>query len=553
RHRTATGAEYPAKMTERRLRFRGAAATGVRFDCDGGRIDAGVGSYHEDRDIVLVESQLVAVSDAGSSSYWRRPEDVTISDCYITGGVRILGVGGNGEALEVRRSSLDAEHVKRLRERAPTRITLERVVLTAVGRSPLYIAPGVTDSVLIDSEIRGHTRRAAIYLDAETARNRIENNLFDIDTEDGKIVGFNDRGWPQIAIDASSHNIIINNVFRDIENGGVYLYRNCGLGGTIRHSTPSWNRIINNVFILAPGADNPAIYIGSRDYDSWYENGHGLPGWTRVGWIVPAVGAVLEGIDYGLAKLHCDEDEYSGSPYGSGRSNSDHARFNAIMQNQFVSSSWSRSIRSRDWSDNEPNFFADNRLVEATFIDADRPAGCFIPALGNTLLRDGQTRGIIGGDGCYEDVTCRNGEAVRSGTRHCRVREQAFGCRVVGDNRGCTGRVRCRSGERLVAAKAACNLEYGRVSDAYLDATQSHRLRVERASDKPEEGTCFLAGASVSELQDVIDPVDGRASVGFGCSEHDKNGGDCDIRGAAYCLAEPTVVMPPRWTMSGRW
>ena len=74
-------------------------------------------------------------------------------------------------------------------------------------------------------------------MDAESAWNTITNNTFDIST-----------GREQIAIDGSAHNKIIANTFRQPKKGGIYLYRNCGEGGTVRHQAPSNNIIIDNIF-----------------------------------------------------------------------------------------------------------------------------------------------------------------------------------------------------------------------------------------------------------------------------------------------------------------
>ena len=99
-----------------------------------------------------------------------------------------------------------------------------------------------------------------------------------------------------LAVDGSSYNLIINNWFSGLNNGGIYLYRNCGEGGTVRHATPSYNQIINNVFYYDEYIGfNPSVFIGSR-------NGN---------------------------RSYCGDD--GGYPFGSNSSDLDYARYNVVM------------------------------------------------------------------------------------------------------------------------------------------------------------------------------------------------------------------------------
>jgi len=94
------------------------------------------------------------------------------------------------------------------------------------------------------------TNSVAVYLDAESYRNTLQGNSFHADHGAGS-------QREVLAVDGSSNNLIMSNHFSSLQYGGIYLYRNCGEGGTIRHSTPSNNSIINNVFYY----DN---YTGSK-------------------------------------------------------------------------------------------------------------------------------------------------------------------------------------------------------------------------------------------------------------------------------------------------
>jgi hypothetical protein len=67
-------------------------------------------------------------------------------------------------------------------------------------------------------------------------------------------------------MDGSAHNLIEKNEFKKVSKGGIYLYRNCGEGGTARHQTPSDNKIIDNQFNLSNlQSESYAIWLSSRN------------------------------------------------------------------------------------------------------------------------------------------------------------------------------------------------------------------------------------------------------------------------------------------------
>jgi hypothetical protein len=456
-------------------------------------------------------------------------------------------MGRNGEAEAVRESSKKANHTQNVRANAPRNITFDNVELTGIKGSALYFGPGVTYSSLINSEVNGHSNKAAIYLDTESMSNTLKNNVFRIHTNDGSpFAGFYDRGWPVLALDGSSHNLIQNNHFLDIAQGGVYMYRNCGEGGTIRHSTPSYNTILNNVFqFVSDFYNDPAIFVGSRDYDSFHENG-----WPS----------------------HCGDDRHSGSPYGSAVSNSDYARHNIIMQNQFVRQIRSRPrpidtrpgdndsggrpgsvhdsspvyytklahmIRSRDWSDNSPNTIKRNEMVGEGTIDSNRLAGCYLPDDQQTWLEHGESQDTMS-SGCYSSFTCRDGDTTRPAVRDCRIDALPFDCQISGNNGWCERTVACPSGTKVVGAKAACNLEYGTIRSYQVEALPFNRLEVLRKSDNTKDGVCYVSFNRISKGKVTLNSIKGWRQLAFGCTEHDNNGGDCHIKGISYCAPSGT-------------
>ncbi|MBX2835880.1 MAG: right-handed parallel beta-helix repeat-containing protein, partial [Gammaproteobacteria bacterium] len=270
-------------------------------------IDSGSGTYNHRRgDIVEVASVPLGNNE------WSVPRNIVFRNAKIEGSLRVYGLGKNGEAARVKASSYNESHVEYVRKNAPSDITLESLDIKGYGRTPVYFSPGVTEVTLRQSRIHGESIRVGIYLDAESGRNSITNNIISVTTQDGSMFGFYDRGWPQIAIDGSQSNVIEGNQFYRLQQGGIYVYRNCGEGGTVRHSKPSNNRLVDNEFHYTlsssnPAVANPAIYIGSRDYGLWEKR---LPG------------------------SHCNDDEQPGVKIGSAVSNADHATDTEIRGNR---------------------------------------------------------------------------------------------------------------------------------------------------------------------------------------------------------------------------
>uniref|UniRef100_UPI0028AE7537 right-handed parallel beta-helix repeat-containing protein n=1 Tax=Brevundimonas sp. TaxID=1871086 RepID=UPI0028AE7537 len=201
------------------------------LDCAGG----GVGRPNAP---VSTRSPSIAVwSRRIAADRWSRPTDVRISHCLIHGSVRVWGMGADGSYDDLRASSRTADHTAAAQAAAPSHITLEDVIIRGTGSIPLYVGPGVTGLSLTRSTLEGRSVATALYLDAESANNRIEGNLFRTRTE-----------REMIAVDGSARNRIVGNRFELGGRPGIFLYRNCGERGVIRHQTPSYNVITDNAF-----------------------------------------------------------------------------------------------------------------------------------------------------------------------------------------------------------------------------------------------------------------------------------------------------------------
>lgn len=227
------------------IAFSGTGASGTVLDCNGATLD---GRAAEARTIII---RSVRRQDGS----WSVPSNILIRNCTIKGDVRVQGLGPNGQGDQVRLSSKKPGHTERAQAAAPTNVTLDGITFFANGGIPLYAAPGVTGMVVRNSRFIGKSTGTAIYLDAESARNVIIDNTFELRTNLRE----------QIAVDGSAENRIENNIFVNPTKGAIFLYRNCGEGGTIRRQRPQGNIITGNTFQYSDAAGaKPAVWLGSR-------------------------------------------------------------------------------------------------------------------------------------------------------------------------------------------------------------------------------------------------------------------------------------------------
>jgi parallel beta-helix repeat protein len=218
-------------------------------------------------------------------------DNVTIKRCKINGSIRTIGLGHNGEAPGVKASSITLGHTARAQAAAPKGTVLYKVTITGHGRIPLYLGPGTTRLTMYDSTLNGRSDSVALYLDTESGHNIIRNNTFNVD---GNFTLRQFRVREVIAIDGSADNQILSNTISNAKGGGIYLYRNCGEGGTVRHQAPQRNLIAGNTIDNTGGY---GIWLGSRDG----------------------------------GRLYCSDDK--GFPFGSSKNDGDFANDNIVRGN----------------------------------------------------------------------------------------------------------------------------------------------------------------------------------------------------------------------------
>ena len=273
-------------VVTKQLLFLGRASSGVKVDCGGATL-GGVAKTPRSGIAILVRSRGETPEQMAAD----RPERIGIANCRVEGAIRVTGAGINGEDKKVTASSHSGGHTQRMQAAAPTDITFSNLTIVGSGPIPIYLAPGVTRVTLRESRINGRTAGPVIYLDAESGHNQIVGNRFSIETAKREL----------IAIDGSADNRIADNRFSGLSNGGVYVYRNCGEGGTVRHQAPQRNVIEANEFYYDRYFGlSPAIWLGSR------------------------MGS----------RSYCGLDR--GFPFGSSVDDRDFADGNAVLSNRFV-------------------------------------------------------------------------------------------------------------------------------------------------------------------------------------------------------------------------
>ena len=261
----------------KQLIFEGDQATNLIFDGNGADINA------------LYAQPSILISSKQQQEDWQVPHHITIKNATIKGALRIHGMAANGEGELLKQSSHRTGHTARAQQAAPHHIQLDHLQLIAGKHNMMYLAPGVHHVTLKNSHFFGKTPALALYLDAESAHNTIENNQFDVQTKTREV----------IAIDGSAHNIIRRNTFINPQHGAIYVYRNCGEGGTVRHQAPEYNQITQNYFQLSINSKLPLVWLASR-------NGQ---------------------------RNYCDAD--NGYNFGSSMNNLDLAKHNTVSQNFF--------------------------------------------------------------------------------------------------------------------------------------------------------------------------------------------------------------------------
>ncbi|MCX7554390.1 right-handed parallel beta-helix repeat-containing protein [Marinicella sp. S1101] len=507
----------------------------------------------------------------GVRSFCDPVKNIKIKNCRIRGHISARSLRDPYHDLSVVR----ADHVERLQASAAQHVTFSNVQILGRLKGAVHLLPGVHHFTIEDSEILGGFHSMTIHLPADGGWNVIKNNRITGQRKRGILFGGKER--EVISIDSSEHNRIVNNHISDMPYGAIRLYRNCGESGAVRHRIPQYNQIINNVFDYSEGdQDKPTIILGSRDD-------------------LDTLGGV---------KRYCGDDRASdGSAYpsnddrtywdtaevfSSSEDNDDWAQNNVIAENQwiqFIPTDSLKPIKRSDKNKALVNYLISNetdsdRSAETALrIMQERGAGCAVLA-GITHgmqppyldpISNGHLPYILNGEvvkyfwnieppvrlSCGQALVCQNNILSREPMTECLAPiiedfgQDGVACDApnnvcddgeVGSDAHLLG---CTEG-RLIGVQAACNLEFGRVTDAKRDQALLNRVTVVRASDNVDEGSCQVDGTAIAQGNQLITPwllnayndVGTANQLNYQCSERDRRGGECHINIRQYCEPE---------------
>ncbi|WP_017348460.1 right-handed parallel beta-helix repeat-containing protein [Pantoea sp. A4] len=150
---------------------------------------------------------------------------------------------------------------------SPKKILIENTTTENSGGVNIYIDNYVTDSAIINSKII-NSKGVGVYLDYSTSHILVKGNSFI-----GNGLNHQGRELPALAIDSSSNNKIIDNVFSQNAAGSMFLYKNCGEHYSSGKSAVRWqgsnkNLISGNDF----NDEKVGVWIAARqskDLSSW--------------------------------------------------------------------------------------------------------------------------------------------------------------------------------------------------------------------------------------------------------------------------------------------
>jgi len=582
------------------LAFKGANSSNLDITCLGegdnraqirNPVDTSVHISH-DKDVAMMQfgpanCGIVPLEQGGSSyidelggakTLCDPVRNIRINNCRIRGRVTASSLPGILFDL----SNIRTDHVDRLQRSAAQHVTFTDSQIIGRYKGAVHFLPGVHHFTIEDSEVLGGFLGITIHLPADGGWNVIKNNRITGQRKTNSLAWEYKGGKREvISIDSSEHNRIVNNHITDMTYGGIFLYRNCGERGSVRHRIPQYNQIINNVFDHSsdPGT-HPTVFVGSRDDLSIkYSFGFGV-------------------------KRYCHEDEMPGrvryptnpvlQPWDTERvrnsslSNSDWAQNNVIAENQIIRYNpdpryggypkikLSSKVKKLD------NYLINNELVpgrsvqEALGSKTLRGAGCAVLAGITHQMQVPYRSEIKNGHvpyikhqevvkyfwdlrprpelTCGTPLICDDNILTHDRTIAClppivyEYGPESAACDASnnvcaeGDNDGDSHTLGCPTG-RLLGVQAACNLEFGKATDDQRDQVPINRVKVFRTSDNEGDGRCTVDETKIRQGSKIITPwlftrYSGEPTPNelfYKCKEHDRNGGDCHINIKHYC------------------
>jgi parallel beta-helix repeat protein len=239
--------------------------------------------------------------------------DIVIRNGTIKGEIRL-------RPFDLGDSHTRPRHTERAREAAPSGVTIRNITFDTDGSThQLYLGPGATGSRVLNCNFIGKSLGPSVYLSPEGGHHTIRNCEFAAETGARREV---------LSVDGSEDNLIAENNFQRCTWGGIYVYRNCGEDGRVRHQKPQNNTISDNRFNLS-GMQIIRISNQSGHQGSFFFVPHGIILGSRQG-----------------DSSYCDLDNMY--DIGSGKSDLDYARNNTVVDNKFKGDWFRRHILDND-------------------------------------------------------------------------------------------------------------------------------------------------------------------------------------------------------------
>jgi len=239
-------------------------------------------------------------------------QNVTIRNGTIMGEIRLRPDQIDGQST--------SGHTERIQAVAPSGLTVRNITFNTDGSThQVYFGPGATGCRLINCRFKGQSVGPSVYLSPEGGDHLIRSCTFEASTGARREV---------LSIDGSAGNLITRNNFKQCRWGGIYVYRNCGENGKVRHQKPKQNTISHNSFNLR-GMRPLRISDGSGHQGSLVYVPYGIILGSRQG-----------------DSAYCDLD--SQHKIGSGISDLDYAQNNLIEGNTFSGDWFRRHIQDND-------------------------------------------------------------------------------------------------------------------------------------------------------------------------------------------------------------
>jgi parallel beta-helix repeat protein len=239
-------------------------------------------------------------------------KDVLIQNGTIKGEIRL-------RALKIEGNTLPG-YTEKVQKVSPNNVVIKDITFLTDGSThQAYFGVGSTYCSIINCIFDGKSLGPLIYFSPESSSHTVKGCIFKAETGGRREV---------FAIDGSANNIITENLFENCKWGGIYIYRNSGEKGTVRHQKPQFNSILYNDFNLK-GMMPVRLSDGSGFQGSLVKIPYGIILGSRQG-------------DSSYSEL---DDEYD---VGSGKSNLDFARNNSLLGNKFYGDWFNRHILNND-------------------------------------------------------------------------------------------------------------------------------------------------------------------------------------------------------------